>query len=184
MPVPDSGMYAALGYAEESRHSVRARPRPQPLRRPDLHRAASRRSVTSACKVKLNPVREVVEGKRVVLVDDSIVRGTTLAQDRQDDPRGRRARGPRARLFAADDRTPATTASTRPRASELIAANQSVEEIRKFIDADSLGYLSVEGMLDAFGRPQQATCTACFTGIYPVEIEEEEREKEHALDAK
>jgi amidophosphoribosyltransferase len=71
-----------------------------------------------------------------------------------------------------------------PTSQELIAANQPVEEIRKFIEADSLGYLSVEGMLEAFGRPQQATCTACFTGIYPVEIEEEEREKEHALDAK
>ena len=71
-----------------------------------------------------------------------------------------------------------------PTRGELIAANQSVEEIQKYIEADSLGYLSVEGMLAAFGRPLQSTCTACFTGIYPVEIEEEEREKEHALDVK
>jgi len=71
-----------------------------------------------------------------------------------------------------------------PTSDELIAANQTVDEIREFIEADSLGYLSVEGMLEVFGRPQQATCTACFTGIYPVEIEEEEREKEHALETK
>jgi amidophosphoribosyltransferase len=60
----------------------------------------------------------------------------------------------------------------------LIGANQTVEEIRRFIGADSLGYLSAEGMLEAFGRPARATCAACFTGIYPVEVPEEEREKE------
>jgi amidophosphoribosyltransferase len=68
-----------------------------------------------------------------------------------------------------------------PTRRELIAANQSVEEIRRFIEADTLGYLSADGMLEAFGRPLQATCTACFTGIYPVEIPEEELEKEGAV---
>ena len=70
-----------------------------------------------------------------------------------------------------------------PTRRELIAANSSVAEIREFIGADSLGYLSAEGMLEAFGRPQQAACTACFTGSIPVAIEEEEREKESALEA-
>ena len=106
-----------------------------------------------------------------------------LAQDREDGPRRGRARGAPAHLVAADD-GPCYYGIDTPTRGELIASNHSVDEIRKFIDADSLGYLSLEGMLDAFGRPQQATCTACFTGIYPVEIEEEEREKEHALDAK
>jgi len=68
-----------------------------------------------------------------------------------------------------------------PTRQELIGANQSVEEIRRFIDADSLGYLSAEGMLEAFGRPLQSTCTACFTGVYPVEVPEEELEKEGAV---
>lgn len=68
-----------------------------------------------------------------------------------------------------------------PTRRELIGANQSVEEIRRFIDADSLGYLSAEGMLEAFGRPMQSTCTACFTGVYPVEVPEEELEKEGAV---
>jgi amidophosphoribosyltransferase len=71
-----------------------------------------------------------------------------------------------------------------PTRSELIGATSSVEEIRAFIEADSLGYLSAEGMLEAFGRPLAETCTACFTGVYPVEIEEDEREKERALDAR
>ena len=68
-----------------------------------------------------------------------------------------------------------------PTRRELIAANNSVEEIRQFIGADTLGYLSSEGMLEAFGRPLQATCAACFTGVYPVEIPEEELEKEGAV---
>src|SRR5262249_60737707 len=94
------------------------------------------------------------------------------------------ARGAHARISRPPPMKSCHYGIDTPTRSELIAANQSVDEIRRFIDADSLGYLSVEGMLDAFGRPQQATCTACFTGIYPVEIEEEEREKEHALDPK
>ena len=102
---------------------------------------------------------------------------------------GRRSTSPstqlyRSRYWRAGNASSDTRAARAASSDSLIAANQSVEEIRQFIEADSLGYLSVEGMLDAFGRPQQATCTACFTGIYPVEIEEEEREKEHALDAK
>ena len=134
-------------------------------------------------KVKLNPVREVVDGKRIVLVDDSIVRGTTSRKIVRM-LREAGAREVHVRVSSPPTMAPATTASTRRPGGELIAANQSVDEIREFIEADSLGYLSVEGMLEAFGRPLQATCTACFTGVYPVEIEDEEREKESALDAK
>jgi amidophosphoribosyltransferase len=181
VPVPDSGMYAALGYAEESgipfalglvRNHYVGRTFIEP-------KQAIRHF---GVKVKLNPVREIVEGKRVVLVDDSIVRGTTSRKI------VRMLREAGAREVHVRVSSPPTMNSCHygidtPTRGELIAANQSVEEIQKYIQADSLGYLSVEGMLAAFGRPQQATCTACFTGIYPVEIEEEEREKEHALDA-
>ena len=134
-------------------------------------------------KVKLNPVREVVGGKRVVLVDDSIVRGTTSRKIVKM-IREAGAREVHVRISSPPTMNTCHYGIDTPTRGELIAANQSNEEIRRFIDADSLGYLSVEGMLEAFGRPQQATCTACFTGIYPVEVEEEEREKEHALDAK
>ena len=182
VPVPDSGMYAALGFAEESgipfalglvRNHYVGRTFIEP-------KQAIRHF---GVKVKLNPVREVVEGKRVVLVDDSIVRGTTSRKIVKM-IREAGAREVHVRISSPPTMNTCHYGIDTPTRGELIAANQSVEEIRRFIDADTLGYLSVEGMLDAFGRPQQATCTACFTGIYPVEIEEEEREKEHALDAK
>ncbi len=132
-------------------------------------------------KVKLNPVRQVVEGQRVVLVDDSIVRGTTSRKI------VRMLRDVGAKEVHVRISSPPTMNSCHygidtPTRRELIASNHSVEQIRDFIGADSLGYLSAEGMLEAFGRPQQAACTACFTGIYPVAIEEEEREKESALE--
>jgi amidophosphoribosyltransferase len=182
VPVPDSGMYAALGFAEESgipfalglvRNHYVGRTFIEP-------KQAIRHF---GVKVKLNPVKEVVDGKRVVLVDDSIVRGTTSRKIVKM-IREAGAREVHVRISSPPTMNTCHYGIDTPTRSELIAANQSVEEIRRFIDADSLGYLSVEGMLDAFGRPQQATCTACFTGLYPVEIEEEEREKEHALDAK
>jgi len=182
IPVPDSGMYAALGYAEESGIPfAMGLVRNHYVGRTFIEPKQAIRHF--GVKVKLNPVREVVEGKRVVMVDDSIVRGTTSRKI------VRMLREAGAKEVHVRISSPPTVNTCHygidtPTRTELIAANQSVEEIRQFIEADSLGYLSVEGMLDAFGRPQQATCTACFTGIYPVEIEEEEREKEHALDAK
>ena len=182
IPVPDSGMYAALGFAAESGIPfAMGLVRNHYVGRTFIEPKQAIRHF--GVKVKLNPVREVVEGKRVVMVDDSIVRGTTSRKI------VRMLREAGAKEVHVRISSPPTMNSCHygidtPTRTELIAANNSVEEIKGFIEADSLGYLSVEGMLDAFGRPQQATCTACFTGIYPVEIEEEEREKEHALDAK
>jgi amidophosphoribosyltransferase len=179
IPVPDSGMYAALGYARASgipfalglvRNHYVGRTFIEP-------KNAIRHF---GVKVKLNPVREVVEGKRIVLVDDSIVRGTTSRKI------VRMLRDAGTREIHMRVSSPPTTATCHygidtPTRRELIAANQSVEEIRRFIEADTLGYLSTEGMLEAFGRPLQATCAACFTGVYPVEIPEEELEKEGAV---
>src|SRR5499433_2146083 len=182
VPVPDSGMYAALGFARESGIPFAlGLVRNHYVGRTFIEPKQSIRHF--GVKVKLNPVRDVVQGKRVVMVDDSIVRGTTSRKI------VRMLREAGASEVHVRVSSPPTVKSCHygidtPTRKELIAANASNEEIRKYIEADSLGYLSVEGMLDAFGRPQQATCTACFTGIYPVEIEEEEREKEHALDAK
>jgi amidophosphoribosyltransferase len=182
VPVPDSGMYAALGYAKESGIPFAlGLVRNHYVGRTFIEPKQSIRHF--GVKVKLNPVREVVAGKRVVMVDDSIVRGTTSRKI------VRMLREAGATEVHVRVSSPPTMNSCHygidtPTRAELIAANQSVEEIRAFIEADSLGYLSSEGMLEAFGRPQQAACTACFTGIYPVEIEEEEHEKEHALDAK
>jgi len=182
IPVPDSGTSAALGYSEEAGTPFElGLIRNHYVGRTFIEPKQGIRHF--GVKVKLNPVREVVEGKRVVLVDDSIVRGTTSRKI------VRMLREAGAKEVHVRVSSPPTIKSCHygidtPTSDELIAANQSVDEIREFIEADSLGYLSVEGMLEVFGRPQQATCTACFTGIYPVEIEEEERVKEHALETK
>jgi amidophosphoribosyltransferase len=181
VPVPDSGMYAALGFARESGIPFAlGLVRNHYVGRTFIEPKQSIRHF--GVKVKLNPVREVVAGKRIVLVDDSIVRGTTSRKI------VRMLRDAGASEVHVRVSSPPTTSSCHygidtPTRRELIGATSTVEEIRVFIEANSLGYLSTEGMLEAFGRPLQATCTACFTGIYPVDIEEEEREKEHALDA-
>ena len=178
-PVPDSGMYAALGYARESGIPfAMGLVRNHYVGRTFIEPKQSIRHF--GVKVKLNPVRDVVAGKRVVMVDDSIVRGTTSRKI------VRMLRDAGAKEVHVRISSPPTMNSCHygidtPTRTELIAANQSIEEIRAYIEADSLGYLSAEGMLEGFGRPQQAACTACFTGIYPVEIEEPEREKESAV---
>jgi amidophosphoribosyltransferase len=180
VPVPDSGMYAALGYARESGIPFGlGLVRNHYVGRTFIEPKQTIRSF--GVRVKLNPVRQVVEGRRLVLVDDSIVRGTTSRKI------VRMLREAGAKEIHLRVSSPPTMNSCHygidtPTRRELIAANHSVEEIRRYVEADSLGYLSAEGMLEAFGRPQQAACTACFTGIYPVAIEEEEREKEHALE--
>ena len=182
VPVPDSGLYAALGFSRESGIPFGlGLVRNHYVGRTFIEPKQSIRHF--GVKVKLNPVRDVVSGKRVVMVDDSIVRGTTSRKI------VKMLREAGAREVHVRISSPPTAHSCHygidtPTRRELIAATSSVEDIRQFIEADSLGYLSTEGMLEAFGRPLQATCTACFTGIYPVAIEEEEREKEQALDAR
>src|SRR6266496_852038 len=179
VPVPDSGMYAALGYARESRLPFAlGLVRNHYVGRTFIEPKQSIRHF--GVKVKLNPVREVVAGKRIVLVDDSIVRGTTSRKI------VRMLREAGASEVHVRISSPPTTASCHygidtPTRQELSASRQSVEEIREFIEADTLGYLSADGMLEAFGRPAQSTCLACFTGEYPIEVPEEEREKEGAV---
>jgi len=179
VPVPDSGMYAALGYARESGIPFAlGMVRNHYVGRTFIEPKQAIRHF--GVKVKLNPVRDVVAGKRIVLVDDSIVRGTTSKKI------VRMLRDAGAKEVHVRVSSPPTVASCHygidtPTRRELIGANQTVEEIRRFIGADSLGYLSAEGMLEAFGRPARATCAACFTGIYPVEVPDEECEKEASV---
>jgi len=122
-------------------------------------------------KVKLNAVRSIVGGKRVVLVDDSIVRGTTSKKI----VKMLKAAGAtevHMRISSPPTTNPCRYGIDTPRRKELIASSQDVGEIRRFIGADSLGYLSLEGMLAAFGRDESATCAACFSGHYPVPFDE------------
>jgi amidophosphoribosyltransferase len=181
VPVPDSGMYAALGFARESGIPFAlGLVRNHYVGRTFIEPKQSIRHF--GVKVKLNPVRGLVEGKRVVMVDDSIIRGTTSRKIVRM-LRDAGASEVHVRVSSPPTRNSCHYGIDTPTRQELIAATSSVEEIRRFVEADSLGYLSAEGMLEAFGRPLGDTCTACFTGVYPVEIEEEEREKERALDA-
>jgi amidophosphoribosyltransferase len=166
VPVPDSGMFAALGFAEESgiRYGM-GLVRNHYVGRTFIEPKQSIRSF--GVKVKLNAVRSVVGGKRVVLVDDSIVRGTTSKKlVRMLKSAG--ASEVHVRISSPPTRNPCHYGIDTPRRKELIAAVRSVEEIRDFIEADSLGYLSLEGMLAAFGHGDHETCSACFSGRYPV----------------
>ena len=125
-------------------------------------------------KVKLNPVKSVLDGKRVVLVDDSIVRGTT-SRKIVGMVREGGAREVHLRISSPPTMGPCYYGIDTPTREELIASNHSVEEIREWVGADSLAYLSHEGLLAAVGDPQgQRHCTACFSGRYPVAVSQAE----------
>ncbi|HMC83708.1 MAG TPA: amidophosphoribosyltransferase, partial [Candidatus Polarisedimenticolia bacterium] len=113
------------------------------------------------------PVRSLIEGKRIVLVDDSIVRGTT-SRKIVSMVRAAGAREVHLRISCPPTTGPCHYGIDTPRRSELIASDHSVEEIRKYIQADSLGYLSREGMYRAVGDMKAEFCDACYTGNYPV----------------
>jgi amidophosphoribosyltransferase len=168
VPVPDSGMYAAIGYARASGIPLAmGLVRNHYVGRTFIEPKQAIRSF--GVKVKLNPVRDIVAGKRVVLIDDSIVRGTTSKKIVKM-LRDAGAREVHLRISSPPTRFSCHYGIDTPTRRELIAATSSEAEIRTFVDADTLGYLSVGGMMEAFGRPEHATCAACFTGSYPVEI--------------
>ena len=125
-------------------------------------------------KLKLNPVRNLIIGKRIVLVDDSIVRGTT-SRKIVSMVRAAGAKEVHVRISCPPTTGPCHYGIDTPRRSELIASSHSVEEIRKYIQADSLGYLSRDGMYRAVGDLQADFCDACYTGNYPVPFPRESR---------
>src|SRR5262249_24548543 len=121
-------------------------------------------------KIKLNPVRSVLQGKRVVLIDDSIVRGTT-SRKIVAMVRGAGAREIHMRVSSPPTTGPCYYGIDTPRKSELIAANHTTAEIAQQLGVDSLAYLSNEGLLQAMDDPAGARhCTACFTAKYPVAV--------------
>jgi amidophosphoribosyltransferase len=170
VPVPDSGMYAALGYAEESGIPYAAGlVRNHYVGRTFIEPKQSIRNF--GVRVKLNPVRSIVGGKRVVLVDDSIVRGTTSKKIVKM-LKSAGATEVHMRISSPPTTHPCRYGIDTPRRKELIASTHGVEAIRRFIGAESLGYLSLPGMLGAFGRDESGTCAACFSGRYPVAFDE------------
>jgi amidophosphoribosyltransferase len=166
VPVPDSGVAAAIGYAAKSgitfRHAII---RNHYIGRTFIEPTQSIRSF--GVRLKLNPVRDLIEGKSVVLIDDSIVRGTTSKKIVQM-VREAGAKEVHMRVSCPPTISPCYYGVDTPTKDELIAAQLSEDEVRKFIGADSLGYLSLEGMLNAIGLKKTEACAACWNGQYAI----------------
>ena len=167
VPVPDSGLSAAIGYSQESGLPLEfGLIRNHYVGRTFIEPKQSIRNF--GVKVKLNPVREILRDRRVVLVDDSIVRGTTSRKIVQI-IRAVGAKEIHVRITAPPIVAPCYYGIDIPTRRELIGSTKSVEEIRKFIGADSLGYLSLEAVLTSVEDKKQY-CSACFSNNYPTEI--------------
>ena len=170
VPVPDSGVAAALGFSRESGLQFEfGLIRNHYVGRTFIEPKQAIRHF--GVRIKLNPVEDLLRGKRVVLVDDSIVRGTTSRKIVKM-VRAAGATEVHVRISCPPTISPCYYGVDTPNKRELIAASHSVEETCKYIEADSLGYLSHEGMLRACGdsEKQPHFCTACYTGNYPVEF--------------
>lgn len=170
VPIPDSGMWASLGFAEGSgiplefaliRNHYIGRTFIQPHQKERVF----------GVRIKLNPVRELVDGKKIVLVDDSIVRGTTSRRIVRM-VRDAGAKEIHYRVSSPPIIGPCYYGIDTPTKAELIASSHSVDEIREFLDVETLGYLSKDGMLESVGDDNY--CTACFDLNYPVEIPQDE----------
>jgi amidophosphoribosyltransferase len=172
--VLDSGTPAAQGYAAASGIPyrdglVKTRYAPRTFIQPGQEQRVQ------AVRMKLNPLKEVIKDKSLILVDDSIVRGTTaraiVALLRQAG-----AREVHMVITSPPVKFPDFYGIDTPKQSDLIAAQKSIDEVRRFIGADSLNYLSYDGMIKATGIPEEHFSTACFTGIYPIDIGKKKQE--------
>lgn len=170
IPIPDSGVPAALGYAEESGIPFQlGLIRNHYVGRTFIEPKDSIRHF--GVKIKLNPVRELIKDKRVIVVDDSIVRGTTSKKIVKM-IRDAGAKEVHMLISSPPTTDPCFYGIDTPSRGELIASSHTVEEICKYIGADSLGYLSTKGLYWFEKNPGEWFCDACFTGNYPVPVEE------------
>jgi len=175
VPVPDSGMPPSLGYAEESGIPFElALIRNHYIGRTFIEPEHAIRHF--GVKLKLNPVRSALKGKRVVLVDDSIVRGTTSRKIVKM-IRDCGAREIHMRISSPPTTHPCFYGIDTPTRKELIASSHSVDEICKYITADSLRYLSIEDMLEAVPDREKGFCMACFTGDYSIRFSEAKKDQ-------
>jgi amidophosphoribosyltransferase len=168
VPVPDSGVAAALGYSAESgipfRHGLI---RNHYVGRTFIEPSQAIRDF--GVKLKLNPIKQLLTGKRVILVDDSLVRGTT-SRKLVRMVRNAGAREVHLRISCPPTVSPCYYGVDTPSKQELIAANHSIEEIRRYVEADSLGYLSLESLSHAVKDEKNRYCYSCYTGEYPTQI--------------
>ncbi len=173
VPIPDSGVCAAMGFADEANIPLRmGLIRNHYVGRTFIQPQSSIRHF--AVKVKLNPVRSILDGKRVILVDDSLVRGTTSRKI----VRMVRAAGAtevHVRISCPPTISPCFYGVDTPRRSELMAATHTLDEIRTYLDCDSVAYLSLDGLMRAVGEGSGHYCSSCYTGQYPVAFPRDER---------
>ncbi len=168
VPVPDSGVPAAVGYALESKIPFRmGLIRNHYIGRTFIEPSQAIRNF--GVKLKLNPVRSLIDGQRIVLVDDSIVRGTTSRKIVRM-VREAGAKEVHVRISCPPTISPCYYGVDTPTREELIASSSTPEEICKFIGADSVGYLSMAGLKQAVNDTQGRFCTSCYTGVYPTDL--------------
>lgn len=183
VPIPDSGMAAAVGYSQESGIPfAMGLIRNHYVGRTFIEPVSSIRNF--GVKVKLNPVRELLAGKRVVLIDDSLVRGTTSRKIVKM-VRAAGAKEVHMRISCPPTISPCFYGVDTPAKKELVASSHTVAEICKNIEADSLAFLSLGGLLKALAARDNEFCTACYTGKYPLELIDEmpsPKEAEQQLD--
>ncbi|MBI3794952.1 MAG: amidophosphoribosyltransferase [Nitrospinae bacterium] len=164
--VPDSGVPAALGYAEESQIKYEL----GLIRNHYIGRTfiePSQQIRHFGVKIKLNPIRSLIKGKKVIVVDDSIVRGTTCRKI-VEMIRNAGAKEVHMRISSPPTTNPCFYGIDTPTKGELIASSKSIEEIRAYLGCETLAYIGMDRMLDIFGPNRNDFCTACFSGNYPV----------------
>jgi amidophosphoribosyltransferase len=172
VPVPDSGVCAAMGFAEESGSPLRmGLIRNHYVGRTFIEPQANIRHF--GVRVKLNPVKSIFDGKRVILIDDSIVRGTTSRKIVKM-VRAAGATEVHVRISCPPTISPCFYGVDTPRRAELIAATHTIEEITRYLAADSVAYLSLEGLMKAVGSSSGSYCSSCYTGHYPVAFPRDE----------
>lgn len=170
VPIPDSSNCAALGYSKESGIPFElAMIRSHYIGRTFIEPTQRIRDL--GVKLKFNVVASVVKDKKIVVVDDSIMRGTTMRKIIKMF-RIAGAKEVHVRISAPPTKFPCFYGIDIPTHSELIAATHTIEEIKKYIRVDSIQYMTVETLLEAVNRPEKKFCTACFDGIYPCKFED------------
>ena len=181
MPVPDTGTPAAIGYAQASRIPYGE----GVIKNRYVHRTfiqPDQRMRDLGVQMKFAPLREALAGKRVVMVEDSIVRGTTTGPTIKM-LREAGAREIHVRISSPPIKYPCFYGIDMAKQTELIAAMKPIEEIRQHIGADSLGYLSIKGLIRAIGVKRDKFCLACFDGKYPIEVPDEIKVSKFALES-
>jgi amidophosphoribosyltransferase len=170
MPFPDSGNYAAVGYAEATNLPLElAVIRNHYVGRTFIEPSQSMRDFE--VRIKLNPVKEAIKGKKVVIIEDSVIRGTT-SKTRIKAIRDAGAKEIIMMVSCPPIRFPCYYGIDFPTADELVASKQTVEEVRQFLELDGLYYLNIKSMLEAAGGDPGRFCLACFNGEYPIPVED------------